>query len=236
MTRLAILVFFAAGTAVRALPDVTPSTPQLELTRGSTGLRGGTYTVDLLKVSKQRDGTISAWVRITKQDRDHGTLSMDQWLKVGESLGFPSKPDPRFRDRIPTRLLELLESENPVEFDPKAKLHSMRQYSDWPIRWCHLVPLSDGLGCMGFSYRRVPVSVGEIVLEERDGRQLTLQALAPGLKMPPDGHCTAHGGKTRARLLTEAERNLVRATNHLSEADEKWKSKNPKLRQLAKEG
>jgi hypothetical protein len=234
MRRIIPLFFLGAGAAVWALPDATPSPARLELTLGNTGLRGGAYKLELYRVDLGRDRLARASVRITKEDPDHGLLSLEQGVIVGESLGWSGKPDLASRSRFPGKTLHnLLEGSVPVEFDPQAKLISARQYPDWPIRRCHLVSLPDGLGCVESVEQRAPVPVNEIVLQEKSGRRITIRAPSPSDKMPADELCFVHGGRVRARLLTEPEKNGLRAQHQLSEADEGWKSKNPQLRKRA---
>jgi hypothetical protein len=233
MVRLAALVLFATGFAVDAVADVTPTGPRLILPEGSAALRDGTYTVTLQQVDVDRKGIDWAYVQVTRKDPVHGLLVMVQKLRVGDSLGLPSKSEADTRRRITGKLRELLDREIAVEFDPQAKLLSTSQYPDWSLRWCHVVSTPDGPGCLASFERRVAVPVNEIVLQEKSGKRITLRAANPGDKMPADERCSAHGGRICARILTEVEKKEARATLQLFAADEDWKSKNPNVRRRA---
>jgi len=232
MTKVAVIALLAA---VNAVADVTPNAPRLELTRGSAELQGGVYTFQLIHVRTDKEGTVRASFLLTKNDLDHGVLSTEQGLKVGESLGVTSRLSPNDLRRFSDKLRTLLADENPPAFDPQTKIVLMRQYPDWPIRRCHLEEFPGGNVCMGFSEWRSKVPVYEVILEEKSGRRIMLRAPGPHAKMPPDKHCSVHGGKIPARRATEAEKNIVNAGYYLSEADEYWKSRNPKVRKLAQE-
>lgn len=227
------LILLVTGPAVPAHTDVTP--PGLQLTEGSVKLRNGTYTLDLHLVREDRRGQLEVSVQVTKNDREHGSLTMEQWLSVGGSIGVTAKPDADTLRKIPPKLRVLLNRDDPVEFDPQAKLLSARQHPEWPVRLCILVSIPDGVGCLESVIKRTSITVNEIVLLEKSGKRLVVRDANPPNKMPSSGSCSVHGGQITARLLTEEERREARAAIHLSVADEDWKSKNPKLRKRAQE-
>jgi len=233
MVKLAVLFLFAAGLAAPARADVSPTAPRLYLTENAAEFRGGTYSMVLLAVREERHRLTWATVQVTKKDPVHGTLTMEQSLKAGDSLGWTSRPIEEARRRISPKLLELLEGNFPIEFNPQAKVLSARRFPEWPVLSCHLVNAPEGSGCLEMVERRVRIPVNEIVIQEKSGKRITIRAPGPTDQIPSDERCSAHGGKIPARLLTEAEKNEAKATLQLSAADEGWKSKNPEVRRRA---
>jgi len=233
MARFAAVLVLLVTSAMSSPADVTPRGPDPPV--GSSVVVGGAYTVELFGVQANRDGTIRAYVRITKKDPVHGALVLEQSIAIGDPLGVTGDAKGARLSGLSPQLLSLLKGDPPVEFDPKAKLLSAAQHSEWPIKVCILVKTADGWGCVDLEKRRVAVPVNEIVVQDQAGKKLTLRNSRPPGRMPSDQVCTVHGGRISARLLTEEEKQEVRAVFQLDAADQDWRSMNPKVRRTAQE-
>jgi len=232
VTKLAAaLLLLAAATALHA--DVTPQGPPPVV--GTTGIIGP-YTVELVSLETGRDGVLRVRMRVTKKDPVHGELQLVQLLTAGESLGaapgtLPDTGDPRTQSKLHVAM-----SKDPkLSFDPQVTIVSMKQHPDWVVRWCNLVKLPDGFGCVELEKRRVPVRVNEVVFQRTGKWKFTLRNTNSMAKMPTDETCTVHGGRILARSLDAAETMDAKAAFQLARADEDWKSRSPKVRRRAQE-
>src|SRR5262245_58267226 len=105
-----LFVWIVAGSSA----DVTPRGPAPNI--GPSAVVGSGYTVHLISLQNNREGTLLAFVKVTRKHPDHGDLDLYQHVGIGAPLGMPAGSTLDRHRRGSEKLLEALARDDKLAF------------------------------------------------------------------------------------------------------------------------